>query len=124
MQVEPVPRQKVRLPEWVLPCISIFSLVIIFAFPLYKTLADTGIRSIAPVLFFLYLAALLLSVVSWVLGIAFAIYIFNWLRETRVLLRQIELNTRASQLLPKPLEQKSEPPSATAPQDAKYMPKL
>jgi len=70
------------------------------------------------------MVTLFVGIAVWVLGILFLVYVFNWLREVRMILKQIESNTRnrrfeesqAGTSAPKPID-----PSPSEGQ--KYMPK-
>lgn len=125
--------RKGKLPQWVLPAVALLAITVILTVALYKfqqyiVREYTGFP--APTAFPLPLfLGEFLWVGSVVLTISFAIYVFNWLRETRVLLREIAANTRAHHVPRMPPEHGSpspwpEPPKPQVPpEDAKYMPK-
>ena len=129
LQVESVPRQRAKLPRWVPPAAALAAITIIVGVALYRFLFFTGIGTLGAIPFLFAFAFYLIGVACWVVGIAFAIYVFNWLRETRVLLREIAANTRAPKVLPKPPEQPSQsawpspPPPLIPPEESNYMPK-
>jgi hypothetical protein len=105
------------------------AITVIVSFALYRfTLyVGFGMWSTSPFLF--AYAFCFVAVAGWVLTIAFVIYVFNWLRETRVLLREIAANTRAPKVPSIPPEQRSQatwpppPMPRIPPEEAKYMPK-
>jgi hypothetical protein len=133
LQVESVPRQRAKLPQWVLPVAALLAITVILTVALYKfeqfiVQEYTGFGGVNPLPFPFFFIAFL-WVASLVLTISFAIYVFNWLRETRVLLREIAANTRAPKTLPPPPEHGTPsawpppPKPLIPPAEAKYMPK-
>lgn len=122
-----------KLPQWVLPVAALVAITVILTVALYTFQQSfvqeyTGFPAPAFPLLLFFVEFLWVGCV--VLTIAFAIYVFNWLRETRVLLREIAANTRVSKAFPKPAEHKSEsawppaPKPLIPPEEAKYMPKV
>jgi hypothetical protein len=88
-----------------------------------------GLPGVGKLRFILFLYDFLGCATS-VLTICGMVYVFKWLKETRLLLREIAVNTRAPRLPPpNPPEQGSSTAGSTppkppvAPADAKYMPK-
>lgn len=128
-----IPPQRINLPQWVLPAVTLLAITLIITALLYKSTLDffsgyemAGMATVPRFKLFAY--CVVTSAIS-VLGVAFFIYFFNWLRETRMLLRQIETNTRTPVPPRYALDLRTEPGLSTpprpqpAPEDAKYMPK-
>ena len=130
LQVDSVPRQRANLPQWVLPTAAFAAITIIVSVLVYRFGFYAALSTLNGTPFLFLWIYIVFAVGCWVLGVAFLIYVFNWLREARVLLRQIEANTRAPRVpLPSPPEHKSEsawpspPKPLIPPEDSKYLPK-
>lgn len=118
--------QTVTLPQWVLPTASLFSITVIVTALLYSYFNyyfPLELVSGTP-RFHLILDLFFLSA-SGVLGVSFCVYIFNWLREMRPVIRQIEVNTRRSgpSEYRTALAEIASPKQTKPAEDMKYMPK-
>jgi hypothetical protein len=122
--------QNGKLPQWLLLAVSVISITTILCVGAHKFMVEHfGFGFLEPAPFLLLLLLYALSTAPVVLAVVFVVYVFNWMRQTRNLLRQIEANARWPKLDTRLPQQKQEPAKTDPlkplypPEDAKYMPK-
>jgi len=115
-----------NIPAWVLVTVSLVSIIALLTFGYTKLIESvSGVGAFPPVAFWSAYGFFFPIFAGWVLGISLAIYVFNWLREVRMLLRQIEHNTRPPEEGQVKVSSPSPPPKPVepSPEEHKYMPK-